>query len=93
MAQRITGSSGNRQRCVDGLVASLGERLYGRQALAILRDTSNGELPVYRTAADDPDDENTLATALFLIGSDAVDWAVYTEADTRTPTLSGRVAP
>ncbi|MNF34653.1 Acyl-coenzyme A:6-aminopenicillanic acid acyl-transferase [compost metagenome] len=93
VAQRITGSSGNRQRCVDGLVASLGERLDGRQALAILRDTSDGELPVYRTAADDPDDENTLATALFLIGSEAVDWAVYTEADTRTPTLSGRVAP
>lgn len=93
VAQRITGSSGNRQRCVDGLVASLGERLDGRQALAILRDTSGGELPVYRTAADDPDDESTLATALFLIGSDAVDWAVYTEADTRTPTHSGRVAP
>ncbi|MFC5695554.1 C45 family autoproteolytic acyltransferase/hydrolase [Pseudomonas sp. GCM10022186] len=91
VAQRITGSSGNRQRCVDGLVAGLGERLDGRQALAILRDTSGGDLPVYRCAPDDPDDENTLATALFLIGADAVDWAVYTNADTCTPTLSGRV--
>lgn len=89
--QRITGSSGKRQICVDGLVAGLGERLDRAQALAILRDTSGGELPVYRCAADDPDDENTLATALFLIGAEAVDWAVYTEADTRAPTLSGRV--
>lgn len=91
VAQRITGSSGNRQHCVDGLLAGLGERLDEGQALAILRDSSGGELPVYRCAADDPDDENTLATALFLIGAQAVDWAVYTEADTGTPTLGGRV--
>ncbi|WP_044875113.1 acyl-CoA--6-aminopenicillanic acid acyl-transferase [Pseudomonas sp. LFM046] len=91
VAQRITGSSGNRQTCVDGRVASLGNTLDRDDALAILRDTSGGELPVYRCAADDPDDENTLATALFLIGADAVDWSVYTDADTRTPTLSGRV--
>ncbi|MCY1360697.1 Acyl-coenzyme A:6-aminopenicillanic acid acyl-transferase [compost metagenome] len=89
--QRITGSSGNRQRCVDELLAGLGERLDGGQALAILRDTSGGDLPVYRCAPDDPDDENTLATALFRIGADAVDWAVYTEADTRHPTLGGQV--
>lgn len=91
VAQRITGSSGNRQQCVDGLVAGLGERLDAGQALAILRDTSGGELPVYRCAPDDPDDENTLATALFLIGAQAVDWAVYTEAGTGAPTLGGRV--
>ncbi len=91
VAQRITGSSGNRQQCVDGLVAGLGERLDGSQALAILRDTSGAELPVYRSAPDDPDDENTLATALFLIGTQAVDWAVYTDAQTDTPTLAGRL--
>ena len=89
--QRITGSSGNRQRCVDDLLVGLGERLDGGQALAILRDTSGGDLPVYRCAPDDPDDENTLATALFRIGADTVDWAVYTETDTRHPTLSGQV--
>ncbi|MDH4557070.1 acyl-CoA--6-aminopenicillanic acid acyl-transferase [Pseudomonas sp. BN417] len=91
VAQRITGSSGKRQACVDARIAGLGERLDRAEALAILRDTSGGDLPVYRCAADDPDDENTLATALFLIGADAVDWAVYTEADIHTPTLSGRV--
>ncbi|MCO6058462.1 C45 family peptidase [Pseudomonas sp. MOB-449] len=93
VAQRITGSSGNRQHCVDGLVGGLGGQLDSSQALAILRDTSGGELPVYRCAPDDPDDENTLATALFLIGGDAVNWAVFTEADTRVPSLSGRVVP
>ncbi|MCY1383056.1 Acyl-coenzyme A:6-aminopenicillanic acid acyl-transferase [compost metagenome] len=91
IAQRITGSSGTRQACVDRRLAGLGETLDGAAALAILRDTSGGELPVYRCAADDPDDENTLATALFLIGADGVDWAVYTEADTHTATFGGRV--
>jgi len=89
--QRITGSSGSRQHCVDGLVAGIGGQVDAGQALAILRDTSGGELPVYRCAPDDPDDENTLATALFLIGAKAVEWAVYTEADTATPTLGGRI--
>ncbi|MNF07801.1 hypothetical protein D3C80_2080570 [compost metagenome] len=76
---------------MDRRLAGLGETLDGAAALAILRDTSGGELPVYRCAADDPDDENTLATALFLIGADGVDWAVYTEADTHTATFGGRV--
>ena len=45
--------------------------------LTILRDTSGLGLPIHRTRVDDPDNENTLATAVFRIGPSAVKWSVY----------------
>lgn len=81
VGQRITASSGARQGCVERRLLTLGGNLDAATALSILRDTSDQVLPVYRCAADDPDDENTLATAVFLIGERSVEWNVYSVAD------------
>ncbi|MGO7211450.1 C45 family autoproteolytic acyltransferase/hydrolase [Rhizobium ruizarguesonis] len=72
--QIITGSSGSRQeRGQDILDASDGSP----EPLSILWDRERFALPIYRAQPDDPDTENTLATAIFKIGKDSVDWAVY----------------
>ncbi|MGV1760971.1 C45 family autoproteolytic acyltransferase/hydrolase [Rhizobium sp. A22-96] len=72
--QIITGSSNSRQdRGQDMLKASDGPP----DPLSILWDRNHHALPIYRIQPDDPDNENTLATAVFKIGKDSVDWAVY----------------
>jgi hypothetical protein len=69
-----TGSSGSRQeRGQDILDASDGSP----DPLSVLWDQERRALPIYRAQPDDPDNENTLATAVFKIGKDSVDWAVY----------------
>ncbi|MAU52887.1 MAG: 6-aminopenicillanic acid acyl-transferase [Roseovarius sp.] len=69
--QSVTRSSADRQ--ARG-TARLAEGV--RDPLAILRDGKGPGLPVFRTAPDDPDDENTLATALFRVRGGGVDWEV-----------------
>lgn len=91
--QRITGSSGSRQQRIDALLAGAPALLDEGQALAILRDTADAELPVYRRAADDPDEENTLATAVFRIGANSVEWRVHCQPDTREVEARGSVRP
>lgn len=90
--QRITASSGARQQCVDQRLQALKADLSADAALSILRDTSGGGLPVYRSAVDDPDDENTLATALFLIGPGAVEWQVHARQTIDRPDAHGIVS-
>lgn len=68
--QRITASSRDRQMRADAL-------LEGQDALTILRDEAGPGLPIHRGAPDDPDEENTLATALLRIEADAVAWTVH----------------
>jgi hypothetical protein len=34
-------------------------------------------LPIYRLAADDPDEENTLATAVFTLDANHVRWQIF----------------
>ncbi|EPI2360154.1 TPA: acyl-CoA--6-aminopenicillanic acid acyl-transferase [Klebsiella michiganensis] len=46
-------------------------------AKAILSDTHDAELPIYRLAADDPDEENTLATAVFTLDANHVRWQIF----------------
>ena len=46
-------------------------------AKAILSDTHDAELPIYRLAADDPDEENTLATAVFTLNANHVRWQIF----------------
>ena len=89
--QRITDSSGARQRCVDQRVQQLTAELDAQGALSILRDTSGGDLPIYRCAADDPDDENTLATGVFLISANTVEWRIYTQPNTDQADAEGVV--
>lgn len=69
--QSVTRSSSDRQ--ARG-TARLAEGV--RDPLAILRDGTGPGLPVFRTAPDDPDDENTLATALFRVHGGRLDWEV-----------------
>jgi hypothetical protein len=78
-AQIATESSRSRQRRGDEIVDSIGEGEL--DPLAVLWDRVNPALPVYRESPDDPDDENTLATAVFEIGTDSVAWRVYDRHD------------
>lgn len=73
--QVITGSSGSRQQNIDRQLAET-TSLSSVQVLSILSD-DEGELPVYRLAENDPDQENTLATVIFHLGESAVHWTVY----------------
>ncbi|GHA22509.1 C45 family autoproteolytic acyltransferase/hydolase [Oceanisphaera arctica] len=89
--QRVTASSGARQQRLDQLLSGE-EGVDTRLALRLLRDTQHQDLPIYRRHPEDPDDENTLATGVFLIGHNKVDWQVYTHAETDTPDHSGTIA-
>lgn len=73
--QVITNSSGSRQLRGDTLMASVSPN-----PLDVLWDEAVAPLPIYRLQPDDPDHENTLATAVFRIGEDEVDWQVYNRA-------------
>lgn len=76
-AQIVTQSSRDRQARGDALLAE------GREPLAILRDTSGPGLPIRRDAPDDPDHENTLATALFTVEDRGIEWRIHDDADGR----------
>jgi predicted choloylglycine hydrolase len=66
VSQIITDSSDSRQVRMQALADShSGEEVLAQHCLQILRDKHHDVLPVFRTSADDPDEENTLATAVF----------------------------
>lgn len=73
--QTITRSSADRQARGSALFAA-GEH----DPVAILRDTGGTGLPIHRTAEDDPDCENTLATAVMHVGQTGVDWRIYDQS-------------
>lgn len=87
--QIITASSASRQQRVNQLMENVSGCLDAAQALAILRDDNDTHLPIYRCAPDDPDDENTLATAIFTLTATMVEWRVYTRRDTQAPEVEG----
>jgi hypothetical protein len=70
--QTITRSSRDRQQRGDELVTAR-----DCDPLRLLRDTGGSGLPIYRRAPDDPDHENTLATGVFRLLNDGLEWAVY----------------
>ncbi|MDN3521890.1 C45 family autoproteolytic acyltransferase/hydolase [Halomonas ramblicola] len=74
--QVVTRSSADRQRRGEALLAG-GEC----DPLAILADTGGEGLPIHRREPDDPDDENTLATAVFRLDEDDVLWEVWAPGD------------
>ncbi|WP_313377855.1 C45 family peptidase [Achromobacter insolitus] len=76
VAQVITDSSRARQNRIEGIVDGWSGDTGRDDLLAALHDTQ-GELPILRTAPDDPDDENTLATAVFEIQENEVTLRVY----------------
>ena len=52
--------------------------LDGVTAKAMLSDQHDPLLPIYRLSPDDPDEENTLATAIFTLSATQVAWQVFT---------------
>lgn len=75
-AQLITESSRARQNRIEGIVDGWSPETTSADLLAALHDTQ-GKFPILRTAADDPDAENTLATAVFEIRDEEVTLRVY----------------
>ena len=73
--QIITRSSGDRQ--------ARGELLVQNKLapLAILRDEAPQGLPIRRDAANDPDEENTLGTAVFVLTGGRLNWSIHDHAD------------
>lgn len=78
--QAVTASSASRQARGDAMIAAMPGPV---DPLAVLRDRTCAALPIHRAQPDDPDHENTLATACFKIGADRVDWAVYDDMNDR----------
>lgn len=75
--QLITGSSGHRQLRGHALLAEVDATSPKPSALRILRDAAHPRFPIWRDQPDDPDNENTLATAVFTVQADGVAWDVY----------------
>ncbi len=74
-AQIVTASSRDRQARLDALLPALAAT--DLDALAgVLADRGGAGLPIFRDDPADPDDENTLATALFEIDRHSVDFSV-----------------
>ncbi|HCI6285027.1 TPA: acyl-CoA--6-aminopenicillanic acid acyl-transferase [Klebsiella quasipneumoniae subsp. similipneumoniae] len=87
--QIVTCSSDSRQRRLDAWLAT-NPPLDGVTAKAMLSDQQDPLLPIYRLSPDDPDEENTLATAIFTLSATRVVWQVFT-LDRENAVLQGSV--
>ncbi len=83
--QRITPSSAARQICVDELSRKLPAPPSLDDIRRMLCNTDNPDLPIYRMDPNDPDRENTFATALFLIKSNAIHSRLYSAGGKEQP--------
>ncbi|MEM5345682.1 C45 family peptidase [Paraburkholderia azotifigens] len=81
-AQRVTDSSRHRQARGDALLNEANRSGCEPDPLAILADTHDASLPIYRADPADPDDENTLATADIVIRASHIEWDVYEQPGT-----------
>lgn len=91
-AQIVTESSHDRQQRVGVLLPALARPLQAAALLGVLHDRAPSGLPIYRDDPRDPDDENTLATALFEIGSAGVSMKVYRQGQCAFDTFIARTA-
>ncbi|WP_233804713.1 C45 family autoproteolytic acyltransferase/hydolase [Paraburkholderia sp. HP33-1] len=82
-SQVITDSSQHRQTRGDTLLAQTRTTGEMPDPLAILADQEDASLPIYRDDPRDPDDENTLATALITVKETHVEWEVYEHPGSR----------
>ncbi|WP_369065157.1 C45 family autoproteolytic acyltransferase/hydolase [Burkholderia gladioli] len=78
--QLVTDSSRERQVRLRQLLPAMDE-VNEVALLHVLRDKASPTLPIYRTDPADPDDENTLATALFAINEAGVELKVHQEGE------------
>ncbi|MBR8233388.1 C45 family peptidase [Burkholderia sp. AU42008] len=88
-AQIVTQSSVDRQRRVDALTPGI-DTIDEAALLRVLGDRAPEGLPIYRDDPADPDDENTLATAVFAIHDTAIDFTVHQHGAQRFTT---RIVP
>ncbi|REE22043.1 acyl-CoA:6-aminopenicillanic acid acyl transferase [Paraburkholderia sp. BL27I4N3] len=91
-AQIVTDSSRDRQLRVDALLPTVARSLQPAALLDVLHDRAPSGLPIYRDDPRDPDDENTLATALFDIGDAGVSMKVYRQGQCAFDTFIARAA-
>jgi Acyl-coenzyme A:6-aminopenicillanic acid acyl-transferase len=91
-AQIVTDSSRDRQARVEKLLPTLRRPPTDDALLRVLQDQAPAGLPIYRDDPNDPDDENTLATALFRIESDGVAMQVYRQGHCAFDTFIPRTA-
>lgn len=75
--QVITDSSGSRQQRLNAWLKTQSQ-LDDAAALDILSDRHDVALPIYRLSPHDPDEENTLATAVFTLGMMEIDCQIFT---------------
>jgi Acyl-coenzyme A:6-aminopenicillanic acid acyl-transferase len=90
--QIITDSSRDRQVRVNALLPALGAPVTDDALLRVLSDQAPSGLPIYRDDPHDPDDENTLATALFSVEADGVAMQVYRQGHRAFDTFIPRTA-
>jgi hypothetical protein len=91
-AQIVTDSSRDRQLRVEALLPAIAHPLQPAALLDVLHDRAPSGLPIYRDDPLDPDDENTLATALFDIGIAGVSMKVYRQGQCAFDTFIARTA-
>jgi hypothetical protein len=80
--QIVTGSSGDRQARLGQLLPALGD-ISGPRLLQVLADKAPTGLPIFRDDPADPDEENTLATALFTLTDAGVEFEVRQQGELR----------
>jgi hypothetical protein len=90
LPQVVTASSAARQWRAETLL-SQGATADG-DPRAVLFDRADRDLPIHRGGDAGDDDGRTLATAVFRVGAERVDWAVYGDAD-GSPEHEGTVRP
>lgn len=88
----MTDSSRDRQARVETLLPALRRPVSDDALLRVLQDQAPAGLPIYRDDPQDPDDENTLATALFRIEADGVAMQVYRRTHCAFDTFIPRTA-
>ncbi|WP_431822890.1 C45 family autoproteolytic acyltransferase/hydolase [Burkholderia sp. F1] len=88
-AQIVTRSSADRQRRVDALTPGI-DAIDAAALLRVLGDRAPDGLPIYRDDPADPDDENTLATAVFAIRAAGIDITIRQHGTRRFAT---RIVP
>ncbi|WP_028228024.1 C45 family autoproteolytic acyltransferase/hydolase [Paraburkholderia ferrariae] len=80
-AQIVTDSSRDRQARLAELLPALGTQPDAEALVGVLQDRAGAGLPIFRADPNDPDDENTLATASLAIGAEGVSLGVWQEGE------------
>ncbi|OZI75235.1 peptidase C45 [Bordetella genomosp. 12] len=85
--QVVSDSSASRQRQAEHLMDAWHGTATGADLVKVLLDT-HGELPILRCDPQDPDEENTLATALFALRAGSLTLAIHDRSPHALTTLT-----